>query len=99
MKGGYILFNGKFYRQNDPLFSGSDLYRLNTGIRESFRTENNLVMFAEDNFSYFINALLSIGLPIPYEWNLPRFARDVSRLLNKNHLFLAAKVVLHLIYR
>lgn len=97
MKGGYILFNGKFYRESDPLFTGADLYRLNTGIRESFRTENNLVMFAEDNFNYFINSLLSIGLPIPDDWDLPRFTRDVSRLLNKNHFFLAAKVFIHLI--
>lgn len=97
MKGGYILYNGKFYRESDPLFTGADLYRLNTGIRESFRTENNLVMFAEDNFNYLINSLLSIGLPIPNDWDLPRFMRDVSRLLNKNHFFLAAKVVIHLI--
>ena len=97
MKGGYILFNGKFYRENEPLFEGVDLYRLNNGIKESFRTENNLVMFAEDNYNYFINSLLSIGLPIPDEWDLSRFTRDVSRLLNKNHFFLAAKVVIHLI--
>jgi len=97
MKGGYILFNGKFYRENDPLFAGADLYRLNAGIRESFRSENNQVIFAEDNFNYLVNSLLSIGLPIPGEWDLPRFTRDVSRLLNKNHLFLAARVVIHLI--
>jgi branched-subunit amino acid aminotransferase/4-amino-4-deoxychorismate lyase len=97
MKGGYILFNGKFYRESEPLFTGADLYRLNAGIRESFRTENNLVMFAEDNFNYLINSLLSIGLPIPDEWEFPRFTRDVSRLLNKNHFYLAAKVVIHLI--
>jgi branched-subunit amino acid aminotransferase/4-amino-4-deoxychorismate lyase len=97
MKGGYILYNGKFYRESDPLFTGADLYRLNNGIRESFRTENNLVMFAEDNFNYLINSLLSIGLPIPKDWDLPRFMKDVSRLLNKNHFFLAAKVVIHLI--
>ena len=97
MKGGYILYNGKFYPQSEPLFTGADLYRLNTGIRESFRTENNLVLFAQDNFNYLINSLLSIGLPIPSDWNLPRFTRDVSRLLNKNHFFLAAKVIIHLI--
>jgi branched-chain amino acid aminotransferase len=54
-------------------------------------------MFAEDNFNYLVNSLLSIGLPIPKDWDLPRFTRDVSRLLNKNHFFLAAKVVIHLI--
>lgn len=97
MKGGYILFNGKFHRESEPLFNGSDLYRLNAGIRESFRTENNLVMFAEDNFNYLINSLLSIGLPLPNDWDLPRFTHDVSRLLNKNHFFLAAKVVIHLV--
>jgi branched-chain amino acid aminotransferase len=56
-----------------------------------------MVMFAEDNFNYLINSLLSIGLPIPKDWDLPRFMKDVSRLLNKNHFFLAAKVVIHLI--
>ena len=97
MKGGYILFNGKFYHESDPLFTGADLFRLNTGIRESFRTENNLVMFADDNFNYLVNSLLSIGLPLPNDWDLPRFTHDVSRLLNKNHFFLAAKVVIHLV--
>ena len=97
MKGGYILFNGKFYRENDLLFTGNDIFRLNAGIKESFRAENNLVLFAEDNFSYLINSLLSIGLPIPEEWDLSRFKKDVSRLLNKNHFYLAAKVMIHLI--
>ena len=97
MKGGYILYNGKFHRENDPLFTGADLNRLNSGIRESFRTENNMVLFANNNFNYLINSLLSMGLPVPADWNLPRFTRDVSRLLNKNHFFLAAKVVIHLI--
>jgi branched-chain amino acid aminotransferase len=97
MKGGYILFNGRFFRETEPLFMSTDLYRLNTGIRETFRTENNLVMFAEENFNFFINSLLALGLPLPDEWDLPRFTRDVSRLLNKNHLFLAAKIVIHLI--
>jgi len=97
MKGGFILFDGKFYPENEPLFSGADIYRLNSGIRESFRTENNLVMFAQDNFNYLINSLLSMHIPIPADLDFPRFTRDVSRLLNKNHLFLAAKVVIHLI--
>jgi len=97
MKGGYILFNGKFHRENEQLFTGSDIYRLNAGIRETFRAENNLVIFAEENFNYLINSLLSIGLPIPGEWDLPRFRSDVSRLLNKNHFFLSARVVIHLI--
>jgi branched-chain amino acid aminotransferase len=97
VKGGYILFNGRFFRESDTLFTGSDLFRLNAGIRGAFRSENNLVMFAEENFNYLINSLLAIGLPPPAHWDLARFKSDVSRLLNKNHLFLAAKVVIHLI--
>ncbi len=97
MKGGFILFNGRFYPEPEALFSSTDLFRLNSGIRGSIRTENNLVMFAEENFNFLINSLLAIGLPIPVDWDLSRFKRDVSRLLNKNHLFLAAKVVVNLI--
>lgn len=95
MKGGYILLNGKFHRESEPLFTCLDLQRLNNGIKESFRTENNLILFAKENYSYLINALSAIGLPAPVEWDLLRLSKDVSRLLNKNHFFLAAKVNIH----
>ena len=97
MKGGFNLFNGKFLRESDALFTGKDLKRLNGGICESFRAEYNLVMFARANYDYLIDSLTEIGLPVPEEWNFPRFTKDVSRLLNKNHLYLAAKVTIHLI--
>ena len=97
MKGGYNLFNGKFYRENDPLFTGADLFRVKAGICESFRAEYNLVLFARENYDFLLDSLSAIGLPTPAEWNFPRFTGDVSRLLNKNHLYLAAKVIIHLI--
>lgn len=87
-----MLLNGRFYRENDPVFSGVDIFRLNSGAKGSFRAENNMVMFARDNYNYLANMLLSMGLPLPRDWGLPRFERDVSRLLNKNHFYLAAKV-------
>ena len=93
MKGGFILINGRFFRENEPVFSGVDLGRLNNGVTESFRAENNLVLFAEANFNFLINSLKSIHLPTPNDWTLSRFKSDVSRLLNKNHFYLAAKVV------
>lgn len=94
MKGGFILINGKFYRENEPVFSGNDIPRFNNGTIESFRTEDNIVMFAEANYNYLIDSLHSIDLQTPNDWTLPRFTKDVSRLLNKNHLFLAARVVI-----
>ena len=96
MKGGYNLFNGKFYGENEPLFSGADLSRLNEGIRETFRAENNVVMFARENFDFLIDSLSAIELPLPADWNFPRFVNDVSRMLNKNHLYLAARVSIQL---
>ena len=97
MKGGFNLFNGKFYRESDPIFTGADLIRLNSGICESFRAENNLVVFARENYNFLIDSLLAIDLALPADWDFPRFIKDVSRLLNKNHLYLSAKVVIHLI--
>ena len=94
MKGGFILINGRFFRENEPVFSGNDLGRLNNGVTESFRAENNLVLFADANYNFLINSLKSIHLPTPNDWTLSRFASDVSRLLNKNHFYLAAKVVI-----
>jgi len=93
LKGGFILINGRFFRESDPVFSGVDLGRLNNGVTESFRAENNLVLFAEVNYNFLINSLKSIHLPTPNDWTLSRFASDISRLLNKNHFYLAAKVV------
>ena len=93
MKGGFILINGRFFRENEPVFAGIDLGRLNNGVTESFRAENNLVLFVEANYNFLINSLKSIHLPTPNDWTLSRFASDVSRLLNKNHFYLAAKVV------
>jgi len=97
MKGGFNLFNGKFFRESDPLFTGADLIRLNSGICESFRAENNRVVFARENFNFLIDSLSAIEIPTPTDWDFPRFQKDVSRLLNKNHLYLSAKVVIHLI--
>jgi len=97
MKGGYNLFNGKFFRESDPLFTGADLIRLNSGICESFRAENNRVIFARENFNFLIDSLSAMEISAPADWNYPRFVKDVSRLLNKNHLYLSAKVVIHLI--
>jgi branched-subunit amino acid aminotransferase/4-amino-4-deoxychorismate lyase len=92
LKGGYIILNGRFYRENEPVFSGIDLGRLSNGVTESLRAENNLVLFAEANYNFLINSLKSIHLPPPNDWTLSRFASDISRLLNKNHFYLAAKV-------
>ena len=97
MKGGFNLFNGKFYRESDPIFTGADLARVNTGICESFRAENNQVLFARENYNFLIDSLLAIELRTPADWDFPRFTKDVSRLLNKNHLYLSAKVIIYLI--
>lgn len=97
MKGGYILVNGKFHRENEPLFTSLDLSRLSKEIKESFRTENNFILFAEANYTYLLNALSAVELQAPKDWDLHRLKHDVSRLLNKNHLFLAAKVNIHFI--
>jgi len=95
MKGGFILFNGKFHRENEPIFTGIDVERLSTGIKASFRAENNCILFADENFTYFSNSMSEIGIALPNDWTLPRLRKDVSRLLNKNHLFLAARINIH----
>jgi branched-chain amino acid aminotransferase len=74
------------------LFSSSDLQRLGKGIKESFRAENNVILFAEDNYTYLLKVISAIGFTVPKDWDLSRLKHDVSRLLNKNHLFLAARI-------
>jgi branched-subunit amino acid aminotransferase/4-amino-4-deoxychorismate lyase len=92
VKGGYILLNGTFHPENDLLFSSLDLQRLGKGIKESFRAENNVILFGSDNYAYLLKAFTAFGFKVPKDWDLQRLRQDVSRLLNKNHLFLAARV-------
>ena len=80
MKGGFNQFNGKFFRESDPLFTGADLIRLNSGICESFRAENNRVVFARENFNFLIDSLSAIEIPTPADWDFPRFQKVTTVL-------------------
>ncbi len=92
MKGGYILLNGTFYRENEPLFSSLDIQRFADGIKEEFRAEDNMILFAEENYNHLLKALEAVDYKVPPDWDLSRLKHDVSRLLNKNHLFLASRI-------
>ena len=92
MKGGYILLNGKFHPEREPIMLGSELVNLNNVIKESFRAENNEILLAQENYLYLMDHLSNMELPVPKDWDLPRYRKDVSRLLNKNHLYLAARI-------
>jgi branched-subunit amino acid aminotransferase/4-amino-4-deoxychorismate lyase len=92
MKGGFVLLNGKFHPETEPLFAGVECNILNTAVKESFRAENNEILFPVENYFNILDHLASFQIPVPAEWDLPRLKKDVSRLLNKNHLFLAARV-------
>jgi len=94
MKGGYILLNGKFHPEKEPLIAGLGCNHLGTVIKESFRTENNEILFPNENYLYILDHLAAFETPIPKDWDLVRLRKDVSRLLNKNHLFLAARVTI-----
>jgi branched-chain amino acid aminotransferase len=98
MKGGYIQYNGKFFRDEQLLFSGRDLFRLGIGLQEFFRAENNEILFTEDVYQHIIDAAESVNLRLPADFDTAgtRFCRDVARLLNKNKLYLAARVVVQL---
>lgn len=92
MKVGYILLNGKFHPQAEPLFTGLECDTLNTLIKHSFRAENNEILFPLENYLSILDHLSAFDIPAPRDWDIARFRKDVSRLLNKNHLFLAARV-------
>lgn len=95
MKGGYVLLNGKFHPQSEPLFTGLECDALNTLIKHSFRAENNEILFPLENYLSILDHLSAFDIPVPRDWDIARFRKDVSRLLNKNHLFLAARVNIH----
>jgi branched-subunit amino acid aminotransferase/4-amino-4-deoxychorismate lyase len=94
MKGGFFLLNGQFFKEDDSVFKLTDLTRSAEGFREYFRAEHNEILFPESICSHLLATSASIGIDltasIDAEGRLLR--KDVSRLLNKNHLYLAAKI-------
>ncbi len=98
MKGGFIQYNGKFIREEQPIFSVNDLFRLGIGLRESFRAENNEILFIEEVYQHLTEVTESLNLTLPADFDPmgQRLRLDVSRLLNKNKLYLAARIILQL---
>ncbi len=94
MKGGYFLFNGQFKKENEPAFHLADLTRRAEGFCETFRAENNEILFLGSVCSHLRATANSIGLDLDGIFDLDGrvLRKDVSRLLNKNKLYLSAKI-------
>jgi len=98
MKGGYFLFNGRFYKEGDAVFTLSDVTAGTAGFIESFRAEYNEVLFQESVSNHLISTANSLDIDLTGllddEGRL--LQKDVSRLLNKNKLYLAAKIIIQI---
>jgi len=94
MKGGYFLFNGQFHKEGDAVFTLADLSRRALGFSEFFRAEHNEILFPHAISEHLFATAETIGLEISViigpESRLLR--KDVSRLLNKNKLYQAARI-------
>ena len=94
MKGGYFLFNGQFHKEGDAVFTLADLSQRALGFSEFFRAEHNEILFPLAISAHLVSTAESNGLEISgligSEGRLLR--KDVSRLLNKNKLYLAARI-------
>lgn len=94
MKGGYFLHNGRFYKEKESVFTLTELKQRAEGFIESFRAEHNEVLFVESVTDHLLHTASTIGIDltglIDPEGRLIR--KDVSRLLNKNKLYLAARI-------
>lgn len=94
MKGGFYLFNGQFYKENESVFSLADLNRSSEGWIDFFRAEHNEILFLKSICNHLVKNAFHVGIDlwrlIDSEGRLLR--KDVSRLLNKNKLYLAARI-------
>jgi len=92
MKGGYFLLNGQFHKVEEAVFTLHDISHRDEGFSERFRAEHNEVLFAASISQHLIESAETTGIDlaglIDPEGKLLRKA--VSRLLNKNKLYLAA---------
>ncbi|MCX6221164.1 MAG: aminotransferase class IV [Bacteroidia bacterium] len=98
MKGGYFLLNGRFHKETDAVFTVADMVQQAEGFCESFRAEHNEVLFVESISSHLMATAATIGTDLTGLIDVDgRYLRkDVSRLLNKNKLYLAAKIVIQI---
>ncbi|MCE1198082.1 MAG: hypothetical protein LWW85_03860 [Marinilabiliales bacterium] len=98
MKGGYFLRNGQFCKEEEAVFTLSDLSHRANGIAVSFRAEHNEPLFAESICQFLLTREPCIRMEL-YKLIDPEASflrKNVSRLLNKNKLYLAAAVTLQL---
>ncbi len=94
MKGGYFLLNGRFHKETDAVFTVADLAQRAEGFCETFRAEHNEILFAESISSHLLATATTIGTDLTglIDADGRYLRKDVSRLLNKNKLYLAAKI-------
>jgi len=94
MKGGYFLFNGRFHKEDEAVFTLADLSCRANGFSEAFRAEHNEVLFLEEVSRHLLATAESFDLDmdglLDPDGRLLR--KDVSRLLNKNKLYISAKI-------
>jgi hypothetical protein len=98
MKGGYFLLNGRFHKESDFVFTLSDLTNKVNGFSEFFRAEHNEILFPESICTHLLATAASIGIDLTGQIDAKGklLQNDVSRLLNKNKLYLAAKIGIQL---
>ncbi len=94
MKGGYFLLNGRFHKENDTVFTVADMAQRAEGFCESFRAEHNEVLFVESISSHLLATAATIGADLTglIDADGRYLRKDVSRLLNKNKFYRAAKI-------
>lgn len=94
MKGGFFLLNGQFYKENEAVFSVADLDDRVSGFNEFFRAEHNEILFAESITAHLLATAWSVDLDLTGQLDPEGriLRKDVSRLLNKNHFYHAAKI-------
>lgn len=94
MKGGYFLFDGRFCKEGEAVFTLAELTSRGTGLTEFFRAEHNEILFPEAVCEHLMASANALGMDLS-EWvdaDGRLLRKDVSRLLNKNKLYLAAKI-------
>jgi branched-subunit amino acid aminotransferase/4-amino-4-deoxychorismate lyase len=94
MMGGYFLLNGRFHKEEEAVFTLEDFTCQTNGFREQFRSEHNEALFAPSICHHLIATAETAGIDLT-GWIDPDgklLRKDVSRLLNKNKFYLAAKI-------
>ena len=89
----YICLNGEMFPDDSPvLLSSNRAFRYGDALFETMHAARTKVQFIQEHTERLRNGMKTLKMNIPVNYNAKFFQLETERLLNKNKLFLGARI-------